>query len=534
MDKIKAEQLFKQVQGNKINDICIEELIDNGKSAAVFRGRKDNVLYAIKIFDTELIEKFGNEIQQERIDLELSLKDHKIDNLVKILDGGKTNIGKEEYFYIVMEYIKGMNLRKYIENCTITTNFIVDVIKTLIDTTEKLFENTPSLVHRDIKPENIMVDENGKIILMDLGVLKPVGVTTGTDIERKQFVGTLRYAPPEFLLRTEENTKDGWQAINIYQIGTVLHDLLMKKELFYNVEPYTALILAIKEEMPVIITSEYPPDLVNLARNMLCKDWKMRLKLTSNKLIKNILDNCLKPKDNKVNFYNEIKTNALPIQNELLRLDDIVRSKEEKEKIMHKTNNDIWKIIFETIYNNDEIKEMMININSSKVFCMDDYPNRTPIRRFQFFEFNGKFNFGFMGTFYILFMVQNDSNNYAQICILGIIPNTILKEKIINPERLMYEFFSSEKKYPMLRERITNPPELIYTPSCIFEGIIEFADNNLKELINEKTAELLKKITEEMKPGVQDELEHRKKKIETDQNISVYFRRAPKKTFINL
>lgn len=534
MDKIKAEQLFKQVQGIKIKDIYIEELIDNGKSAAVFRGSKDNTLYAIKIFDTELVEKFGNEIQQERIDLELSLKEHKINNLVKILEGGKTDIDKREYHYIVMEYIKGMNLRKYIKNCTITTNFIVDVIKTLIDTTEKLFENTPALVHRDIKPENIMVDENGKIILMDLGVLKPVGDITGTDIKRKQFVGTLRYAPPEFLFRTEENTKDGWQAINIYQMGAVLHDLIMKKELFENVEPYTALVLAIKEEMPAIITSEYPPDLINLTRNMLCKDWKMRLKLTPNMTIKNVLYNCLKPKNNQANIYNEIKTKALPIQNEIMRIDDILRSKAEKEKIMYKTNDDIWNIIFKTFYDNNEMQEMMVKIDSSKVFYMDDYPNKTPIRRFQFYQLKGKLEYGFNNSFFILFMVENDSNNFAQICILGIIPNTILNEKISNPEKLMYEFFSSEKKYPSARERITNPPELTYSPSCIFEGIVEFADNSLKELLNEKIAKLLSKITEEMKPDVQDELERRRKRVESDQGLSVHFRIAPRKIFINL
>jgi serine/threonine protein kinase len=534
MDTIKAEQLYRQVKGTKIKDIYIEELIDNGKSAAVYRGRKDNTLYAIKIFDTELIEKFGNEIQQERINLELSLKEHKINNLVKILEGGETYIDNKKYYYIIMEYIKGMNLRKYIENCTITINFIVDVIKTLLDTTEKLFENTPALVHRDIKPENIMVDENGKIILMDLGVLKPVGVTTGTDVEKKQFVGTLKYAPPEFLLRTEENTKDGWQAINIYQIGAVLHDLIMKKELFEKVEPYTALIIAIKEDMPVIITSEYPPDLVNLARNMLCKDWRMRLKITSNLIIKNVLDNCLKPKDDQVNYYNEIKTKAQSIQNEILRLEDITRSKAEKEKIMRKTNEDILKIIFETFYNNNEIREMMKTINSSKVFCMDDYPDKTPIRRFQFFELIGRLEYGFIGSFYILFMVQNDSNNFAQICILGIIPNAILKENISNPERLMYEFFSPNKKYPMPHERITNPPELTYSPTCIFEGIVEFEDNILKELVNEKTAKLLSKITEEMKPDVQDELERRRKRLEMRQGVSVHFRIAPREVFINL
>ena len=33
-----------------------------------------------------------------------------------------------------------------------------------------------NVIHRDIKPENIMIDRNRNITLMDLGVLKLIGV----------------------------------------------------------------------------------------------------------------------------------------------------------------------------------------------------------------------------------------------------------------------------------------------------------------------------------------------------------------------
>ena len=89
--------------------------------------------------------------------------------------------------------------------------------------TEKLLER--SVVHRDIKPENIVVTPSGHIVLMDLGVLKLVGTRSFTDDEHKQFVGTLRNAPPEFLFWDEHDTVDGWRAVNFYQIGAILHDL---------------------------------------------------------------------------------------------------------------------------------------------------------------------------------------------------------------------------------------------------------------------------------------------------------------------
>ena len=534
MDTVKAKQLFKQLQGTRIKDVGIEEFISNGKSAAVFHGKKDDKSFAIKIFDNEIVERYGVEIQQQRIERELSLKGHEIPNLVKILDGGKVTIQDTEYFYLIMEYIKGINLKEYIQQHNdIDINFIVEVANILIDTTERLFQNTPSLVHRDIKPENIMVSDNGEIILMDLGVLKFVGVPSMTDVGGKQFLGTLRYAPPEFLMRQEEDKTEDWRAINIYQIGAVLHDLIMKKELFAGIAPYAALVSTIKEDMPQIITAKYHPELVRLTRNMLHKEWRKRLELASIETIKSTLQKCLLPQDEPTNIYNEIKAKALPIQEELKKFEDIIRSKAEKEKIMYKTHDDIWNVIEEYFIQTNDMIEMMDKIGSSRVFSMDDLPHTMPIRNFKFYQFIGKLEYGFVKPFLILFMVENNASSYAKIYILGIIPDIILREKILEPEKLMYELFSKEREYPQLHIRITNPPELKVEFTRIFDGIVEFGDNSLKELISVKVARLLNKITERMKPDVQEELAERKKRLEAGSGVYVSMRISRGIIFIN-
>jgi len=106
MDPKKAKRLFDDVKGIKIEETTIEALIDSGKSAAVFRGKKDDKLFAIKIFDNDIVRKNGFEIHQQRINLELSLKNHKIPNLVKIIGGGETTIKGIEYYYLIMEYME--------------------------------------------------------------------------------------------------------------------------------------------------------------------------------------------------------------------------------------------------------------------------------------------------------------------------------------------------------------------------------------------------------------------------------------------
>ena len=522
MDRFKAGQLFEQINGEKIKDICIDKFIDNGKSAGVYRGIKDGQYYAIKIFDTELIEKYGSEIQQDRLELELSLKDHKISNLVKILDGGKTNINSNEYFYLVMEYKEGKNLKKFIAENIINLCFIVEVAKILIDTTEKLFENNPPLVHRDIKPENIMVANDGEITLMDLGVLKPVGVDTKTDVENMQFIGTLRYASPEFLMRTEENSLNGWRALNIYQIGAVLHDLIMKKELFNGIELFTRLVFAINEETPSIITSEYNPELIQITRSMLSKNWRKRLEVAPIAKIKTILTNCLITQDDPKNYFNEIKTNSLSIQDKIKKNDDLYRSKEEKRKKREKIHGDIWKIIDNYFSQTLEIKELMNKIESSDVFSMDVYPYNVDMTRFKFYQMDGKLEYCFSGSFLILLMVQNDSNSIARISILGVIPSIHVNKKLQKPYELMYELFTKERKYPPPQIRITNPPGLNLNMRSIFDGIVEFGDDSLKNLINKEVSQLLNKIAEKMKPDVEETLERQKESLEKGRGLSTW------------
>ena len=532
MDKIKAKQQFEQLKGIEIEGITIEAPINNGKSAAVYRGKKGNAAYAIKIFDSELVERFGVEIQQQRIEHELSLKGHKINNLIEILGGGHTMIKNEQYFYLIMKYIKGINLKEYIENSTITVDFIVKVINTLLDVSEKLLQLEHPLAHRDIKPENIMVTTSGDIIIMDLGVLKIIGVPSITDINEKQFLGTLRYAPPEFLTRQEEDSKDGWRAINIYQIGAVLHDLIMKKELFEGIEPYTNLVVGIKEDMPLIISKNFHPDMVQLARNMLQKDWHKRLKLASIDTVKNTLARCLLPEE-QVNLYNDIKKNALLIQADLEKIEAINRAKAEKEKIMLNIHYAIWNIIDEC-FNKREISEIIKKIDTSNPFTMGTVSNTMPMSKFRFYRLDGKFEYGFVKPVFILLMVENDENSYGKISILGIIPNMLSKKDIEKPEVLMYEFFSKERKYPSSETIITNPPELNISLSHFFDGIIEIEDANFKKLLDTAIANILERIVQVMKPDVQSELERRKTLIESGQGISVAISRSPGTIFVNL
>ena len=71
------------------------------------------------------------------------------------------------------------------------------------------------------------------------------------------------------MLRTEADSEEGWRSINLYQIGATLHDIIMKKELFYDKTPYSNLVIAIKEDVPQISNITFSFELLQLTRDMM-------------------------------------------------------------------------------------------------------------------------------------------------------------------------------------------------------------------------------------------------------------------------
>jgi len=160
--------------------------------------------------------------------------------------------------------------------------YIATTIQQLANAAKFLEDN--GLAHRDIKPDNIIIsDDFSSAMLLDLGVLRPFGLSEITDDnEQKVFVGTLRYSPPELLYRKEEDSVEGWRAVTFYQLGAVLHDMIMRRQLFHDVkDPYAALVDAVKENIPEIATEDMNSNLILLARSSLVKDPTKRLSMTN-------------------------------------------------------------------------------------------------------------------------------------------------------------------------------------------------------------------------------------------------------------
>ncbi|QWG20333.1 protein kinase [Bradyrhizobium sediminis] len=269
MDSAKAKEWEDRFRGTAIESWTIESLIDHGKSAAVFRATGKDGLVAVKIFDDEIIQRYGDEAQLGRIKRELTLVGKSHPNMVRLLGGGVDANSKNHY--IVMEFLDGLSLSKCLER--VPEANIPSLIEQLVSACE--FLESLNLAHRDIKPANIVLLEDlSRLVLLDFGVLKPIGEAGLTDVDgQRVFVGTLQYSSPEFLLRDEADDADGWRALSLYQVGAVLHDLIMRRPIFEEfVNPYAALVNAVQYELPNVASETAPSYLVDACRMALIKD----------------------------------------------------------------------------------------------------------------------------------------------------------------------------------------------------------------------------------------------------------------------
>ena len=117
-------------------------------------------------------------------------------NIVTIYDVGV----HENKTFIAMEYVEGRTLRNLINSDELTIERITDIS---VQICEGLNEaHSKGITHRDIKPENILIDEKGKVKIVDFGLAKVKNVSRGIT-KQDSTVGTLKYMSPEQIQESE-------------------------------------------------------------------------------------------------------------------------------------------------------------------------------------------------------------------------------------------------------------------------------------------------------------------------------------------
>ncbi|MCT2538015.1 Stk1 family PASTA domain-containing Ser/Thr kinase [Aquibacillus koreensis] len=203
------------LEGRMLNErYKIKKMIGGGGMANVYLAQ-DSILdreVAIKVLrlehanDDEFIARFHREAQSA-----ISLSHP---NIVNIYDVGE----EDNIYYMVMEYVEGMTLKKYIQTYgPAEVQEAIDIMKQITSAISHAHAN--DIVHRDIKPQNILIDPYGVVKVTDFGIAIALSATALT--QTNSVLGSVHYLSPEQARGGMANKKS-----DIYSLGIVLFELL--------------------------------------------------------------------------------------------------------------------------------------------------------------------------------------------------------------------------------------------------------------------------------------------------------------------
>jgi serine/threonine-protein kinase len=104
--------------------------------------------------------------------------------------------------YLAMDFVPGQNLEEIVnearrENRFLDQPSVLGWVDQLCDALTYLHSRQPSVLHRDIKPANIKLTPEGRVKLVDFGLVKPLDPNDPSTLTGLQGAGSLPYAPLE-------------------------------------------------------------------------------------------------------------------------------------------------------------------------------------------------------------------------------------------------------------------------------------------------------------------------------------------------
>lgn len=214
----------------------ILEKIGTGGMSDVYKAKchKLNRFVAIKVLKQEFSEN-TNFVSKFRIEAQAAAG-LMHPNIVNVYDVGEEN----GIYYIVMELVEGITLKKYIEKkARLSVKEAISIAIQVSLGIEAAHNN--HIIHRDIKPQNIIISKEGKVKVTDFGIAKAATSNTITS----NVMGSVHYTSPEQARGGYSDEKS-----DIYSLGITLFEMLTGRVPFNGETTVAIAIKHIQEEMP--------------------------------------------------------------------------------------------------------------------------------------------------------------------------------------------------------------------------------------------------------------------------------------------
>ena len=157
-------------------------------------------------------------------------------NIVNVYDVGSEN----GIYYIIMELVEGITLKKYIEKKSrLSVNEAVSIAIQVSMGIEAA--HNAGIIHRDIKPQNIIISREGKVKVTDFGIAKAATSNTISS----NVMGSVHYTSPEQARGGYSDARS-----DIYSLGITMFEMLTGRVPFNGDTTVAIAIKHIQEELP--------------------------------------------------------------------------------------------------------------------------------------------------------------------------------------------------------------------------------------------------------------------------------------------
>ena len=130
-----------------------------------------------------------------------------------------TDIGEEDgQQYLAMEYVAGLDLKRYIkENSPISNEEAVRIMGQIL--LAMRLAHTRGIVHRDLKPQNVLLTPDGNAKVTDFGIAVAFAETSLT--QTNSMLGSVHYLSPEQARGSKATVQS-----DIYAMGIIFYEML--------------------------------------------------------------------------------------------------------------------------------------------------------------------------------------------------------------------------------------------------------------------------------------------------------------------